>query len=144
VIRGGRGDVVILAGMGVRGTNWAAFRELGEILPEDIRIIGVPIAGYIKNWQYDAVHLDVVFSYLGDVGGIKVALIDPSRVGFYALLEYNRKTGLFKPVEFPRLMKELEIQLDEPPRERASLIIMVNALNLGGGRLVADSFNENI
>jgi arginine deiminase len=144
VIKGGGGDVVVLSGIGVRGSNWATFKVLGELLPEDVRLVGVPLAGYIRNWELGAVHLDVVFSYLGDLGGVRVALVDPSRLGFYSLLEYDRKTGLFKPVELLKLMKELEVIVDEPPRDGASVITMVNALNLGRGRLVADGFNESV
>ncbi len=144
VIRGDNGDVVILTGIGVRGSNWATFKILGELLPEDVRVIGVPLAGYVKYWEYGAVHLDVVFSYIGDLGGVRVALIDPSRLGFYSLLEYDRRSDSFKLIELPRLAKELGITLDEPPREGASLITIVNALNLGRGRLVVDSYNESV
>jgi len=71
-------------------------------------------------------------------------LVDPSRLGFYSLLEYDRRSGSFKLIELPRLARELGITLDEPPREGASLITMVNALNLGRGRLVVDGYNEGV
>ena len=144
VVKGDSGDVAILTGVGVRGSNWATFKVLGELLPEDVRIIGVPLAGYMKYWDYGAVHLDVAFSYIGDLGGVRVALVDPSRLGFYSLLEYDRRSGSFKLIELPRLARELGITLDEPPREGASLITMVNALNLGRGRLVVDGYNEGV
>ncbi|MEM1685379.1 MAG: arginine deiminase family protein [Acidilobaceae archaeon] len=132
----------VLTGVGVRGSNYAVFKILASILPEDVRLIGVPLAGYIKDWVSGAVHLDVVFSYIGDIGGERLALVDPSRMGFYSLLEYNRREGSFKIIEMPRLMRELGVKLDEPPREGQSRITMINALNLGKGRIISDSFNE--
>ncbi|MEM3975018.1 MAG: hypothetical protein QW320_11675 [Ignisphaera sp.] len=137
-------STAVLTGVGVRGSNHATFKILSSILPEDVRLIGVPLAGYIKDWASGAVHLDVVFSYIGDVGGERLALVDPSRIGFYSLLEYRRREGAFRIIEMPRLMKELGVRLDEPPREGQSSITMINALNLGRGRIVSDSFNELI
>ncbi|MGC8675607.1 arginine deiminase family protein [Fervidicoccus sp.] len=134
--------VALLTGIGVRGSNYATFKFLGEILPEDVRIIGVPLAGYIKYWEFGAVHLDTAFAYLGDVGGERVGIIDPSRVGFYSALEYDRKSGMFRVTEILKLMKELEVKIDEMPRESQSPITMTNALNLGNGKLAVDSYNE--
>ena len=138
----GDSGVVLLTGVGVRGSNWATFKFLGELLPEDVRIVGVPLPGYIRDWTIGAVHLDVAFAYLGEVGGVRLALVDPSRLGMYSLLEYDRRTGYFKPVDLLSLMRELGVTLDEPPRRGQSPITMVNMLNLGRGKVVVDSFNR--
>ena len=134
--------VAILTGVGVRGSNYATFKSLAGILPEDVRLIGVPLAGYVRDWASGAVHLDVVFSYIGSVGGERLALVDPSRMGFYALLEYDRRRESFKLVELPMLAREMGFKVDEPPREGQSPITMVNALNLGRGKIISDASNE--
>lgn len=140
----GDSDVVVLTGVGVRGSNWATFKFLGELLPDDVRILGVPLPGYIRDWTTGAVHLDVVFAYLGNINGPKVALIDPSRLGMYSILEYDRRTGYFKIIDLLRLARELDIIVDEPPRRGQSSITMVNMLNLGRGKVVVDSFNREV
>ncbi len=137
-------QVALLTGIGVRGSNIATIKFLSQILPDDVRIFAVPIAGYIKYWSLGAVHLDVVFAYIGEVKGVRLALADPSRMGFYSILEYDRRRDSFKVVEFLKVMKELDVLVDEPPRESYSPITMVNALNLGGGKIVSDSYNKSI
>jgi len=137
-------DVVVMTGIGVRGSNIATIEFIASILPEDIRVIAIPIAGYIRDWKTGAVHLDVVFAYLGMIGDTRYALVDPSRMGFYSALEYDRKTKEFKIIEFPLLMKQLGIKISEPPHENSSPITMVNALNLGNGKIVSDRYNQLI
>ena len=137
-------DVVVMTGIGVRGSNIATIEFIASILPEDIRVIAIPIAGYIRDWKTGAVHLDVVFAYLGMIGDTRYALVDPSRMGFYSALEYDRKTKEFKIIEFPLLMKQLGIKISEPPHEDSSPITMVNALNLGNGKIVSDRYNQLI
>ena len=137
-------EVVLITGVGVRGSNAATIEFLASLLPEGVRIIAVPIAGYIGDWKTGAVHLDVVFAYLGSVGGSRYALVDPARMGFYSALEYDRKTRGFRLIEFPLLMKQLGIKISEPPREGASPITMVNALNLGTGKVISDEYNREV
>ncbi len=137
-------DVVVMTGIGVRGSNIATIDFIADILPEDVRVIAIPIAGYIRDWKTGAVHLDVVFAYLGLIGDTRYALVDPSRMGFYSALEYNWKTKEFKIIEFPLLMRQLGIKISEPPHEDSSPITMVNALNLGNGKIVSDRYNQSI
>ncbi|MEM4489017.1 MAG: hypothetical protein QXK88_09550 [Desulfurococcaceae archaeon] len=91
-----------------------------------------------------AAHLDVVFAYLGLVGDTMCALVDPMRMGFYSVLEYDRKKGEFKLLEFLSLMKQLKVKVAEPPREGASPITMVNVLNLGGGKVISDEYDRSV
>ncbi len=85
-------EKALFTGIGVRGSNWATFEFLSYILPENIKIYGIPLSGYIKNWsETGAVHLDVVFTYLGDLSRSYYALVDPMRIGFYSIVEYVRK-----------------------------------------------------
>jgi len=135
---------VLLTGIGVRGSNYATFKILADLMPEHIRLIGIPLAGYLRKWEMGAVHLDVVFGYIGEVEGHKWALVDPSRMGFYAALEYDRKKEAFNLIELSQIAKELEITLEEPPRENASKITMTNALNLGNGKLLVDKVNDTV
>lgn len=135
----------LFTGIGVRGSNWATFEFLSSILPENIKIYGVPLSGYIRNWsETGAVHLDVVFTYLGNLSGSYYALVDPMRIGFYSILEYDRKKRLFKAKHLSKIAKEMEIILDEPPRDSGSKITMANALNLGNGKLVVDAYNKRM
>jgi arginine deiminase len=138
------GEALLLTGIGVRGSNHATFKILANLMPENVRLVGIPLAGYLRNWEAGAVHLDVVFAYLGEIEGHKWALVDPSRMGFYSALEYDRKTDSFKLIEFGQIIKELEITLEEPPRKGASTITMTNALNLGKGRFIVDKINCDV
>ena|GEM_PF-612166 len=139
------GSTVLLTGVGVRGSNYPIFKVLSEILPEEVRIIGVPLSGYVKNWaETGAVHLDVVFTYLGELNGVYYSVLDPLRLGFYSGLEYNREKEAFQIISLGRLFKELGVIIDEPPREKTSPITMSNALNLGKGKLVADAYNREV
>jgi arginine deiminase len=137
-------NVILLTGIGVRGSNLATFKILADLLPEDLRLIGIPLAGYIRNWESGAVHLDVVFAYLGDIDGQNVALVDPSRMGFYSALEYDRKSNSFILTEFSKIAKDLNILMVEPPRDGGSSITMTNALNLGRGRFLVDEVNHDV
>ena len=137
-------EVVLLTGVGVRGSNVATIEFLANLLPDGIRVIAVPIAGYVNDWKMGAVHLDVVFAYLGLMGSSRYALVDPARMGFYSVLEYDREKKEFKLIEFPLLMKQLGIRISEPPREGASPITMVNALNLGKGKIISDWYNHAV
>lgn len=134
--------VALITGIGVRGSDPPLFQLLNQLLPHDVRIFGVPLAGYLREWEVGAVHLDVAFNYLGDLPEGRIALVDPARLGFYSVLEYVRESNCFKPLEMAELARQLGILLDEPPREGASPITMTNALNLGKGRLVVDSWNR--
>ncbi|MEM4601965.1 MAG: hypothetical protein QW808_03605, partial [Desulfurococcaceae archaeon] len=93
------GGVAVFTGIGVRGSNWATFKALSSILPEDVRIIGIPLSGYIRDWATGATHLDGRFSYLGETKGVRVALVDPSKIALYSALEYDRQRGSFKLIE---------------------------------------------
>ena len=137
--------IAVLTGIGVRGSNYSTFKILSEILPEKVRIIGIPLSGYIKHWaETGAVHLDVVFTYLGNLNGTYYALVDPLRLGFYSGLEYIREKEAFQIIPLGKLFKELNILIDEPPREKASPITMSNALNLGDGKLIVDAYNKKV
>ena len=138
-------EVTVLTGIGVRGSNYPTFRVLSEILPEEVRIIGVPLSGYIKHWaETGTVHLDGAFTYLGNLNGVYYALADPLRLGFYSGLEYIREKKAFQIISLGKLFKELDILIDELPREKASPITMSNALNLGDGKLVVDAYNREV
>lgn len=134
----------IFTGVGVRGSNHATFKSLSRILPADVKLYGVPISAYIRYWEYGAVHLDVVMMYLGDLNGVKTVFIDPSRMGLYSFLEYNREEDSFYPRNGLEVFKELGINVDEPPHEKSSKITMVNALNLGGGKILVDRYNREV
>jgi hypothetical protein len=43
------GSTILLTGVGVRGSDHPTFKVLSEVLPEDVRIIGVPLSGYVKT-----------------------------------------------------------------------------------------------
>jgi len=135
---------VLLTGVGVRGSNHATFKILADLMPEEVRLVGVPLSGYIRNWETGAVHLDVVFGYIGEIKGCKLAIVDPSRMGFYAAFEYDRKKDAFNLVEFNKIAKELEITLEEPIIKNVSKITVTNALNLGNGKLLVDRINHSL
>ena len=131
----------LFTGVGVRGSNIYTFRNLDILLPENIRIFGVPISGYIRRWISGAVHLDVVMMYIGlDIG---LTILDPSRMGIYSILEYDRRSKSFTPLNGFEVFRELNLKILEPPFEKDSRITMVNALNLGDGKLIVDSYNRS-
>jgi len=132
----------IFTGVGVRGTNHAGIKSLARILPGNIRLIGIPISGYLRDWTSGAVHLDVVMMYISN--GYRQVFIDPSRMGLYSFLEYDRARDRFMVRNGLEVFRELEIYVDEPPREGTSNITMVNALNLGGNKILVDSYNRKI
>ncbi len=134
------GETTIFTGVGVRGTNPPAFKSLSRILPRETRFIGVPISAYINDWETGAVHLDVVMMYIELDGG--TFLIDPSRMGLYSFLEYDRERGEFRIHNGVELLTEKGYNLVEPPRKGASKITMVNAFNLGGNKILVDSYNR--
>ncbi|MCD6244064.1 MAG: hypothetical protein J7J65_02365 [Candidatus Korarchaeota archaeon] len=126
---------VLFTGIGIRGSNRAAIeliREFLSIRGYDIEIYGVPLPGYIRNWRTGAVHLDVVMMHAGPS-----IILSPGRMGFYSLVKLD---GGFDIVEAGHVFKELGMEVDEMP-VRGSEITLVNALNLGNGKLVVDSFN---
>ncbi|MEM2215483.1 MAG: hypothetical protein QXF28_02475 [Nitrososphaerota archaeon] len=137
-------EAALITGIGVRGTDPETFTLLDSLLPKRVRFFGVPLSGYLKDWVSGVVHLDVVFAYLGEVGEGRVALVDPSRMGFYSILEYDRDSKNFKVKSFIEFAREFELTIDEPPRRLGSPITMINALNLGNGKLVVDSFNREV
>ncbi len=143
VIDGDNGQA-IFTGVGVRGSNHPTFKSLSRILPDNIKLYGVPISAYIRHWEYGAVHLDVVMMYLGDLNGVKTVFIDPSRMGLYSFLEYIREKDSFITRNGLEVFKELGIQVDEPPHENSSKITMVNALNLGNNKILVDSYNREV
>ncbi len=135
-------ETVIFTGIGIRGTNHPGFKSLARVLPRDIRLIGIPIASYIREWIYGAVHLDVVMMYVSP--GARHVYIDPSRMGLYSFLEYDRNRDRFTIRNGLEVFKELDIYVDEPPRKGSSPITMVNALNLGDGKVLVDSYNREV
>ena len=135
----------LFTGIGVRGSNVGTFKFLADFLPEDIELYGVPLSGYVRHWDITgSVHLDVVFTYLGDLNGTYYAVIDPMRIGMYSILRYDRVNESFEVEHFGAVAKKYGIVLDEAPRRGGSPITMANALNLGKGRLVVDSFNKEM
>jgi len=144
IVVDGDGYQVIFTGVGVRGSNHATFKALSRILPSNIKIYGVPISAYIRRWRDGAVHLDVVMMYLGELNGVKTLILDPSRMSLYSFLEYIPETNMFKLRNGLTVFKELGIEIDEPPRESSSKVTMVNALNLGGGKILVDRYNGDV
>ncbi len=126
----------LFTGIGIRGSNRATMeliKELFSIKGYDIEIYGVPLPGYIRNWRTGAVHLDVVMMHAGPS-----IILSPGRMGFYSLVKLS-DNGL-DIVEAGVVFKELGIEVDELP-VGGSDITLVNALNIGNGKLVVDSFN---
>jgi arginine deiminase len=81
---------------------------------------------------------------LGELNGVYYAVLDPLRLGFYSGLEYVREKEAFQTIPLGRLFKELGLIIDEPPREKTSLITMSDALNLGRGKLIIDAYNREV
>ncbi len=125
----------LFTGIGIRGSNRATIeliKEFFSIKGYDIEIYGVPLPGYIKNWRTGAVHLDVVMMHAGPS-----IILSPGRMGFYSLLRLSDGLDI---VEAGMVFKELGIEVDEMPTG-GSEITLVNALNIGNGKLIVDSFN---
>lgn len=138
-------ETALFTGIGVRGSNLAALKSLSNFLPDEITIYAVPLSGYIKNWkETGSVHLDVVMLYSGRVKGLNVMFVDPGRIGFYSILKYHPDKESFTTESLGEIAKRLDITLDEPPRKEASAITMINALNLGNGKLVVDPYNASV
>ncbi|NPB00680.1 MAG: hypothetical protein GXO10_04835 [Crenarchaeota archaeon] len=137
--------VLLLSGTGIRGTNEAAVRALDEVLPEYVHIVLIPLVSYIRDWEKGAVHLDVVFTYLGNINGTYLCLIDPSRACIYPALEFDRKRKYFKLTELLKIFKEFEIHVNEPEKNSTySYSTMLNYFNLGNKKLIGDSYNRSI
>jgi arginine deiminase len=137
--------IALFTGIGVRGSNISTFKFLADFLPDEVELYGVPLSGYVKHWDITgSVHLDVVFTYLGDLNGTYYAVIDPMRIGMYSILRYDRVNEAFEVEHFGVVAKKYGIVLDEAPRRGGSPITMANALNLGRGRIVVDSFNKEM
>ncbi len=125
----------LFTGVGIRGSNRATLeliREFLSIKGYDIEIYGVPLPGYIRNWRTGAVHLDVVMMHAGPS-----LILSPGRMGFYSLVKLDDCIDI---VEAGIIFKELGIEVDEMP-VKGSDITLVNALNIGNGKLIVDSFN---
>ncbi len=134
----------LLTGIGVRGSDLATLRFLRDIMPVDVKVVGIPLSGYIKKWsETGAVHLDVVMTYLGEVNGVYYAVLDPMRIGFYSAIEIKKDYEL-EMHSIPKLFKEMGIYIDEIPGKDGSKITMANALNLGRGKLLVDKFNTTV
>jgi arginine deiminase len=143
VIRTEKG-VILLTGIGERGTNWAGLKFFSDILPREIRIIGVPLSSYIKDWFTSAFHLDLAFSFLGNTKKGMMALIDPEKIGLSSSIELDRKTGLFKLVNLLEVFKDNRVFVDEPPKEGQSKITAMNAFNLGNQKVMSDYLNKKV
>lgn len=139
----GYDEIGLITGLGVRGSDIQLFNLLDKIFPEEVRFLGIPLAGYLKDWMSGAVHLDVVLTYVGEVGEGRILLVDPSRMGFYSLIEYDRISKNLKVIPFMKFAKEFDVIIDELPRRKGSPITSLNALNLGGGKLVVDEYNKD-
>lgn len=139
----GDGEAGFVTGLGVRGTDFQLFNLLDKIFPKEVRFFAVPLAGYLKDWISGAVHLDVVLTYIGEVGEGRIMLVDPSRMGFYSIIEYDRVSKNPKIMPFIEFAKEFEIIIDELPRRDGSPITSLNVLNLGDGKLVVDMYNKD-
>lgn len=144
IVVNGDGYQAVFTGVGVRGSNHATFKALSRILPSNIKIYGVPISAYIRRWKGGAVHLDVVMMYLGELNGVKTLFLDPSRMSLYSFIEYIPETNMFKLRNGLTVFKELGIEIDEPPTEYSSKVTMVNALNLGDGKILVDRYNIDV
>ncbi len=145
IVVDGEGKKAVFTGLGVRGSNVSAIKLISSLLPKETPFYAVPLSGYIKDWKSKGtVHLDVAMHYVGFVNGVNLALIDPGRVGFYSVLEYEEEKEAFQVKSFGEIIKELNLVLDEPLAEKKSKITMVNALNLGSGKLMVDPYNKEV
>ncbi|MEM3372229.1 MAG: hypothetical protein QXO55_06450 [Candidatus Korarchaeum sp.] len=135
VVRGEE-RTALFTGIGIRGSNRAAIELIREYLSLrgiDVDVYGVPLPGYIRDWRTGAVHLDVVMMNAGPC-----VILSPGRMGFYCFLKFSSSVEL---IEAGVAFKELGVEVDEMP-VRGSEITLVNALNIGKGKLVVDAYNE--
>ncbi len=145
IVMGGNGEKVIFTGLGVRGTNKPAISILSDFLSGNIDLYGVPLSGYIRDWKRTgSVHLDVAMLYIGETNGVNLLMVDPGRIGFYSTLKFERERDSFTPKKLIEVAREFDLTLDEPPREGGSRITMVNALNLGRGKMAVDPYNKAV
>lgn len=132
----GKEGSALFTGIGVRGSNRAAIELIKEYLSlkgVEVDVYGVPLPGYIRDWRTGAVHLDVVMMNAGPC-----VILSPGRMGFYSFLKFGPSVEL---IEAGMVFKELAVELDEIPAQ-GSEITLVNALNIGRGKLVVDAYNE--
>ncbi|MEM2542904.1 MAG: hypothetical protein QXR35_05545, partial [Candidatus Korarchaeum sp.] len=135
VVRGEE-RTALFTGIGIRGSNRAAIELIREYLSlrgVDADVYGVPLPGYIRDWRTGAVHLDVVMMNAGPC-----VILSPGRMGFYCFLKFSSSVEL---IEAGVAFKELGVEVDEMP-VGGSEITLVNALNIGKGKLVVDAYNE--
>ncbi len=136
IIVRGKERTALFTGIGIRGSNRAAIELIREYLSlkgAEIDLYGVPLPGYIRDWRRGAVHLDVVMMNAGPC-----VILSPGRMGFYSFLRFGPSVEL---LEAGIVFKELGVEVDEMPAE-GSEITLVNALNIGRGKLVVDAYNE--
>lgn len=134
VVRGER--LALFTGIGIRGSNRAAIELIREYLSlkgAEVDVYGVPLPGYIRNWRTGAVHLDVVMMNAGPC-----VILSPGRMGFYSFLRFGSSVEI---IEAGMVFRELGVEVDEIPAE-GSEITLVNALNIGRGKLVVDAYND--
>jgi arginine deiminase len=135
VVRG-KDRVALFTGIGIRGSNRAAIeliKEYFSLKGVDLDIYGVPLPGYIRDWRTGAVHLDVVMMNAGPC-----VFLSPGRMGFYSFLKFGENIDF---VDAGSVFNELGVEVDEIPA-KGSEITLVNALNIGRGKLVVDAYNE--
>jgi arginine deiminase len=135
VVRG-KDRVALFTGIGIRGSNRAAIeliKEYFSLKGVDLDIYGVPLPGYIRDWRTGAVHLDVVMMNAGPC-----VFLSPGRMGFYSFLKFGDNIDF---VDAGSVFNELGVEVDEIPA-KGSEITLVNALNIGRGKLVVDAYNE--
>lgn len=135
VVRG-KDRVALFTGIGVRGSNRAAIeliKEYFSLKGVDLDIYGVPLPGYMRDWRTGAVHLDVVMMNAGPC-----VFLSPGRMGFYSFLKFGENIDF---VDAGSVFNELGVEVDEIPA-KGSEITLVNALNIGRGKLVVDAYNE--
>lgn len=132
----GKEKLALFTGIGIRGSNRAAIELIKEYLSlkgVEADVYGVPLPGYLRDWRTGAVHLDVVMMNAGPC-----VIVSPGRMGFYSFIKFSPH---FELIEAGLVFKELGVELDEMP-SGGSEITLVNALNLGKGKLVVDAYNE--
>ena len=128
--------IALFTGIGIRGSNRAAIelmKEYFSLKGVNLDIYGVPLPGYIRDWRTGAVHLDVVMMNAGPC-----VFLSPGRMGFYSFIKFGNEMDL---VDAGSVFNELGVEVDEIPTE-GSEITLVNALNIGRGKLVVDAYNE--
>ena len=135
VVRG-EDRIALFTGIGIRGSNRATIELIKDYFSSkgvNLDIYGVPLPGYIRDWRTGAVHLDVVMMNAGPC-----VFLSPGRMGFYSFLKFGDGIDF---VDAGSVFNELGVEVDEIPAE-GSEITLVNALNIGRGKLVVDAYNE--